>query len=456
MRWLFAGLILLLTPAILFCQYDFPSPGDVFDDSTVPRIDIEIEEVLLGFILNPDNEESNTEYPAIFYFTRDGIVDTVENVGFRLRGNTSRSSGKKSFKVSFNANEKGKRYKGLEKLNLNGEHNDPSIMRSKICWDLYSKVGIPTSRSNHVELYINGEYKGLYLNVEHIDERFLKKRFKGNDGNLYKCLWPADLLYLGDDQELYKSFMFGRRAYDLKTNQETDDYSNLVHFIDVLNNYVGDDFKCELEQIFDVENYLKVIVMDILTSNWDGPIVNKNNFYLYDDPITGKFTYIPFDLDNTLGISWGGTQWADSDIYDWSNSWGQAERPIYEKIMAIKEYRDKVSYYFEQFCGSSVSFFNLEYMEPYLTEFKQNLSPFRENDTYASLDYGWNFEAFLKSFNEGIGTPANLGLTQYIDARNASVFQQLDLNDPLQLLISTMQNGLLTKSNIQSKSISHG
>ena len=63
-------------------------------------------------------------------------VDNFDQVGFRLRGNTSRYAQKKSFKVSMNTFSNLK-FLGLEKLNLNGEHNDPSIIRSKLCWDIF-------------------------------------------------------------------------------------------------------------------------------------------------------------------------------------------------------------------------------------------------------------------------------------------------------------------------------
>src|SRR6476620_2739336 len=45
---------------------------------------------------------SNHEYSVQFVYD-DGVTkDTISDVGFRLRGNTSRFSAKKSFKVSFN------------------------------------------------------------------------------------------------------------------------------------------------------------------------------------------------------------------------------------------------------------------------------------------------------------------------------------------------------------------
>ena len=205
-------------------------------------------------------------------------------------------------------------------MNLNGEHNDPTIVRSKLGWDLAEQMGIIATRANHVELYINGEYRGLYLNVEHIDEEFVELRFGNNDGNLYKCIYPADLDYKGANPALYKEVFWGRRAYQLRTNTDEDDYSDLAHFIDVLNNTDSDDFACELEQIFNVQDYLKAMAFDILTANWDGPLYNKNNFYLYHNTATGQFEYIPYDIDNTFGIDWFQKDWAERDINDWGKT----------------------------------------------------------------------------------------------------------------------------------------
>lgn len=415
----------------LGAQYNFPEPGYVFDDESVPRIDVIIPQDSLEYILALENSDSEHEFKSNFFFTRNNITDTIENVGFRLRGNTSRTSKKKSFKISINAFESGKKYHGLEKLNLNGEHNDPSILRSKMCWDLYRRVGIPSSRANHVELYINNQYYGLYINVEHIDEEFVQKRFSNKSGNLFKCLWPADLVYKGSNQSNYKDESNGRRTYDLKTNNESDDYSQLVQFIDILNNTTGDQFQCELEEIFDVDNYIKAIAMDILVSNWDGPIVNKNNFYLYHNPSTGKFTYIPFDLDNTFGIGWGSTDWTETDICEWSDTWGNVDRPLYENILKIKEYKDKLSYYLYEYL---LEFFNNVYLDSYLEGFKTKLTPFRINDLFAQMDYGWDINHFNKSFDEGVGSHVRYGIRSYIEARGASIWPQLIVNTPMPML----------------------
>ena len=97
--------------------------------------------------------------------------------------------------MAFNAFVQGQKWKGLEKMNLNGEHNDVSIMRSRLSNQILASAGLPCSRTSYVKLFINEEYKGLYINVEHIDDEFLQRRFMDDDeGNLYKCFWGADLI----------------------------------------------------------------------------------------------------------------------------------------------------------------------------------------------------------------------------------------------------------------------
>ncbi len=143
-----------------FAQELFPENGEVFRDDVVPSVRISIDgDSLQALYANP---QSDHEYPAVFQFDNGSVNEIVENVGFRVRGNTSRSSAKKSFKVAFNSFDKNQKFFGLEKMNINGEHNDPSIIRSKLGWDICRHLEIPASRANHVRLYVNDEYWGPY------------------------------------------------------------------------------------------------------------------------------------------------------------------------------------------------------------------------------------------------------------------------------------------------------
>ena len=406
-------------------QFVNPEAGPVFVDTEVPRVDINLPQESLDAIL--DDVWSNDEYEAQFIFTSSEIQDTIEEVGVRLRGNTSRSAGKKSIKVSFNTFHPGRKFYGLEKMNINGEHNDPSIIRAKLSWDLCNAVGVPASRSNHIAVYVNGDYIGLYLNVEHIDEEFIDKRFDDDSGNLWKCLWPADLAYLGFNPNTYKEESNGRRTYDLKTNTEQDDYSDLAHFINVINNYEGDDWKCELERIFDIDNYLKIIAIDVLISHWDGPVANMNNYYLYHNPCTDKIQFISYDLDNTFGIDWSSRDWTEISIYNWSdNKWDDGPRALYDKLMADSEYRNRFNFYMKDILENH---FNTQILYPYLDEKLALIQDYRIDDQLAGLDYGWDYDDFLTSYNVSIGGHVRKGMKEYINQRNVNAWVELEENN---------------------------
>lgn len=421
-------LLLLLVPFSVLSQPNLPDDGIVFDDSSVPRIDILIHPDTLDWIYQ--NVESYIEWRATFIFSSYAITDTLEEVGFRLRGNTSRYSAKKSFKVSFNTYEPGRKWYGLEKLNLNGEHNDPSIMRSKLSWDIVREMGLPGSRCNHVLLYINGNFHGVYINVEQIDEEFVGSRFGNNDGNLFKCLYPADLKYKGANPELYKQVYGERRAYDLKTNKAADDYTDLADFIDLLNNTSSSNFYCQITNSFNVFDYLKAAAIDVFTANWDGYIYNKNNFYLYHNTETNKFEFIHYDLDNTYGIDWFGKEWSSRDIYDWQQH-GSEVRPLYTEMMENQELRDLYTAYMRQLVDDV---FDPEHIFPRLDELRDMIAPYVADDPYYPLDYGYDIDDFYNSFEQAIGGHAEKGIKQYINERRVAANAQLEDNATIPII----------------------
>ena len=246
---------------------------------------------------------STNPFPATIGY-QSAVLDTlIDTVAVRLRGNTSLFAPKKSFKVDLNAFIPGQKWADLEKLNLNANQNDPSVLRAALSWNILRKMGLAGSRTSMVKVMLNGEYMGVYVNTEHMDEEFVEEYYDKDGGNFYKCLWPATLEYVGPYPDDYKFEVNGRRAYELKTNTEEDDYTDIAEFIDVLNNTPEADFKCAIEEVFNVADFLKVMALDVVSGNWDGYTGNKNNFYLYHNPQTGLFDYIPYDLDNTW-VAW--------------------------------------------------------------------------------------------------------------------------------------------------------
>lgn len=405
-----------------------PARAQVFDDEALPVVRITLPPEDLSLILAPGNEQSDIEYLATFEWESPTLNATVDSVGFRLRGNTSRNSQKKSFKVSFNSFRQGGKWEGLEKLNLNGEHNDPSIMRAKISWDLFREFDVPASRANHVRLYVNGEYRGLYLNVEHVDEQFLARYFGNDGGNLYKSLWPADLTVRGPDGAAYRPTGQDRRPYDLTQGvSDEEGYDDLAHFINLINNTSNSGFKGAIEAALDVDGFLKAQAVTALTGSWDTYWFLKNNYYLYNNPATGKWHYVPFDFDNTFGIWWEGISpgldWTTRDVYAWGHP-GEP-RPLMERILAVPEFRERYTFYLRELLEGA---FRPAELETEIVRLKALTEAAAEEDLYRTRDYGFSIQDYHASFTGALPEHDHVtaGLMPYISSRYYSALGQLD------------------------------
>lgn len=412
------GFVLILTllagTHFASAQVGHPEAGFVFDDTELPRIDLSITvSNLQALYADP---ESNTEYFATFTYTRTDSTEGPIDVALRFRGDTIRHKQKKSFRISFNSFDSNNNYHGIEKMDLNAEVNDPSLVRSKLAWELYRYLGVPGSRSNHVLLYINNAFYGVYLNTEHIDERYVKSRFDNNDGNLYRNLWPADLTYLGSSQEDYKYEYDGRPVYALRTNEKWDDYEDLSTLINTLNQYSGVQLKDELERLINVQQYLKALAVDVMSGNWDGYSGDKNNYYLYRDQVSGRFEYIPYKLENSFGIDFREVDWSTQSIY----SWNLDLRPLYEKILGVDEYNAQYTMYIKQLAAYTAS----AELDNELARWSTLIRDAVAMDTFYTKDFGFTLGDFDGSMNTAWGEHVDFGVQEFITARNASALTE--------------------------------
>ncbi len=400
-------------PALPFVHN--PEAGIVYADSTVPRVDVWLPADTLQQILS--DATSDREWRAQFRWQGNGLRDSVGLVGFRLKGNTSRYSGKKSFKISFNTFAPGTRWQGVKDLNLNGEHNDPTVARARIGWNFARRMGLAAARVNHVALYVNGAYFGVYANIEHLNDDYVQHRYGTDDGNLYKCLYPASLQFRSTNPNDYKFIAGGRRAYELKTNTELDDYTDLATFIQLLNQTPDADLLCTLDTLLDLNEYLLTLAVEISLGHWDNYAVNNNNYYLYRDPSDGKFHFLLYDLDNTMGIDWFGIDWTSKNVYQWGNT----GFPLYGRLMANAELRQRFTYYLK---AANDLLYAPEFRTQIL-QIRDQIGPFAALDPYRPADYGYTFQQFNLGYTATIGAHAKEGILPYLFKRNLNTAQQL-------------------------------
>ena len=247
------------------------------------------------------NFPSGTDIPA--NMTVDGV--SYPNVGVRFRGNTSYvllppGSQKMSFNIRMDSFVPGQDVLGYDNLNLNNGFQDPTFLREFLTYMVCRRYG-PAPGCNFVRLFLNGQYWGVYINVQQPNKDMMGEWFRSNDGNRYRGIPTSGssqngrcaLMWLGPDVNDYLS------AYQAKSGDGTD----LMHLCDVLNNTPSSQLQGVLPDIFSVDQFYRYAAcMNILTQT-DSYIGSGKDHFLYHDDVYGAFHMFPFDVNESLSGS---------------------------------------------------------------------------------------------------------------------------------------------------------
>lgn len=226
-----------------------------------------------------------------------------KNVGVRYSGSKSFTYGGKrnSYQVKLNHIDKKQNHQGITKLKLSNALRDPSMVREVLGYEIARKY-MRAPRANYTRVYVNGEYRGLYVNVEYVDGNFLTKQFGTSDGALVKGVKPDDGLKPEEGclKNISGTLMYEEDAscymnnYELKSENGWDDVIALSKALSTKN--IED-----IEKILDVDQVLWMHAYNNVLVNlnsYAGDI--SENYYLYKNK-HGKFVPIVRDLNLCFG-----------------------------------------------------------------------------------------------------------------------------------------------------------
>src|SRR5688572_767228 len=228
-----------------------------------------------GFLELGDETFEFTEFAGV------AIVDgqRYANVSIRKKGYLgSLSRPRPSLKLDFGEVEAASGAESgrvFERLTLNNNRGDNTRARTCLAYDLFAKAGVPTPRCNLAHVVVNGEDLGTYSNVEPIKKPMLSRNFGDDSGNLY-------------EGQLVDFVAGDVPRFELKTDGDAADRSRLAALASALE---ADDATLtqRLGEVLDLERYRDFWALERLTGHWDGYAGNRNNFYLYDNPDSGRF-----------------------------------------------------------------------------------------------------------------------------------------------------------------------
>lgn len=320
----------------------------LFDVNSTVKISIDIDKEELAKLQQDYDKYERRHSKSPIYrkcnvtFTINGKDYTIDEVGIRMKGNTSRtsfyneSSGvyniihyKLSFDQTFDKeeyygdeakkwdsddarNERKKRtFASLSGIDVKwNREGDATYIREKYAFDMYKDMGCLAPLSTVAQCVVNGQNWGAMKVIEQIDETFIERNLDEKDwgGDLYKCTWgsgPADYndkSSVGIEDEETGQFY----SYDLKTNKKNSDFSSMYNFIDTLSDINLN--REEVDDILDVDNFAKFCAVSYFLGMPDDMRNNYNNHYIYFRKSDGKAIFIGYDCDLCLGIkSWNPT-----------------------------------------------------------------------------------------------------------------------------------------------------
>jgi spore coat protein H len=347
---------------------------NVFRSDNVNRVDVALTQGNWDAMwVDPAAE---LEVPA------DAIIfgEVVPNIGLSMRGKGSLSSAgqKKAWQFDINDNDPNQEFHNMKELVFNNGHKDPSLLRERLTYSLLHSAGVPASNYASVELWFKvgaaaPEFWGVYLMLERVDKKFIENRFFDEDGNLYKCEAGADLTWKGPDIAAYPT-VDGESVYAKRTNETAADWSDIINLIDVINNTPAEQFPAALEAVFDVDGFLRYQAVMLSVLNLDVYQYEAQNYYLYNNPASGKFEWIPWDLNESFGIYGDPALIQEHPLYsrvDIGESTVPAA-PLFDKVMAVPEYREKYAAYVDLLRRT---YFDYEVLRPQASALHDLLRP---------------------------------------------------------------------------------
>ncbi|MDG1890142.1 MAG: CotH kinase family protein [Verrucomicrobiota bacterium] len=351
------------------------------------------------------------------------------NIATRYRGNgtyvTSLYGQKQPIKIDLNKHAQGQVLMGMDRLNFNNLIEDATFMHDALGYALFRSAGVAAPRTAYAWITIKVHDTepprpyGFYLVLENIDARFAKDRFGNKKTPVFKPVTPFLFQYLGEEWSAYEGI------YDLKTSASEYQKQRVIDFARSLTHDNDETFDQRVGEFLDLDQFSRYLASIVLISSYDGFLTNGQNFYMYLDPKTNLFGFIPWDLDHAWGdFPHVGTASERDQASIWHPWTGQ--HLLLQRVMKVEAFRTLYRKHLENLLATA---FNSTILEPQIDIIASVIRDPIEHDN------PMRYRRFLEAVSndkgpppkktEGLIRPVN-AIKRFIAARSKSVQAQLD------------------------------
>jgi spore coat protein CotH len=268
--------------------------AELFDQNTIQEIRLSVNSRDLRTLRA--NTQLNTYYTADLQWKNV----KVRNVGIRSRGQGSRNPIKIGLRVDMARYTTGQTLAGLSTIILDNLWQDDALIRERLAFTLFEKLGQPAPRESFCRLFINNEYQGLYTITEEIDGDFAKRVTGETDGTVFEFhyVFPWRAEDLGGIAN-YKP-LFEPRTHVLDADSTL--YNPIQQLFTEVNGPDDAVWRQRVEQYLDLTQFMTHVAIETFVADNDALLgaFGMNNFYLYRFQGTTKHRLFVWDKDNAF------------------------------------------------------------------------------------------------------------------------------------------------------------
>lgn len=192
--------------------------------------------------------------------------------------------------ISFDENASGRAYQGMTELSV---RPGTPVLNEAMALSLTAETDQSTQRYAYTVYSINDSATTTRLLLEHPDDGYANSLFDG-DGYLYKADASSRFEYIDDDQSSYSDQFKQINAVGSGALQP------IVDFLKWMDTASDEEFDEHLADRVDVDSFARYVATQNLIVNGDDMSGPGQNYYLWYDLETKKFTVVSWDLNMAM------------------------------------------------------------------------------------------------------------------------------------------------------------
>jgi len=132
----------------LAVPYKVENSDELYTPDKFPRFDLKLPPASLEALRSVRNREDPNKAVYVkgdFIYDKDDRAETVRSVGIRLKGEGSFQpfDKKPALKIKFDKFVEDQRFRGLARLTLNNNYDDPTFLAERLAYAVYREAGVP-------------------------------------------------------------------------------------------------------------------------------------------------------------------------------------------------------------------------------------------------------------------------------------------------------------------------